>query len=979
MKIPLLSTVIAIAVAAGAQAGVLPVYVNNGTANSPQIDSTVFINNGIFNASSSLPFTTQDTLFFTNNGSMVGSDGFRFDYETATGHGQATNFVNNGSIEGTSLGLLKLALAGAGVALGVNAQVYSGYGSYIYVDAKNVDNSSGYLGVDSAGVISLSGTNVNLSYSGLRASSLPGASVTGGNNSIFIGFATTFGNVAGQSYLDDNEIYDIYGGIGTNQNFAGSGQLLKISNLFPQRTSTGRYAVLENGLTNIIPGLPNLGGGGNWAAYAYTNQLDATDIVVQVFFVNTNNSSQDPNFQVEAGFAANPNASTQLGKIAIAKFSLWDVDPITGNLFTNSAYVLDDLASITNAVYLTNLSDGISVRPSNLAVTFGKPLEWAGTNDAGNTPYSNSLLYNTNFLMSSVTNVYSAYSATVAESPSASPTYTSTDPSNYPGRIEVNAQNLDVSLLRLQSEGPVTITTVNLTNNSGAAALGTPTRIDSEFLNINMGSQKYPITIKGYVPTQVRRLNGTVAAWSATWTNYVNQTVGAGTTNATTNLINYVFFASVMDQSFQTVNPGQVLSFRLHSTDAEIQDSPFYVTEQIALDVTNFTVSGSLFVTFQTNLDASSCPKLRSLTISPTGEIGLIAGGSIVLGLNSGTGLSGSVLTGFTNTGLIEADSVQINAQSLINGGQITTLSGPVTLQTSIGKLDFGTIAAQGNVNLVGSDIKGQGVTIQAGGTYTTGTGFNTIFPGALNLSVTNDFEDGGAGAGNQWTVYGGFNLLVKPQTGDLLGTSITTISKQYGEVVTHTWAGLDLGANAAVSNNVVLGQLVLDGTTNGLFSGFIFGPVGTSNALYTAYLSFLDGATNLANLLINPGFVIYFGGSSLPVSDLTNAFPGQLVYVPGLGSGVSPSSLRSLASAGALGQGQSVLRVTGGPNSDSVLSWSALGQTSYEVLFSTNILGPWQTVFTGANNASITLPMQARYSPSNAPQGFYKVHQLLP
>jgi hypothetical protein len=281
----------------------------------------------------------------------------------------------------------------------------------------------------------------------------------------------------------------------------------------------------------------------------------------------------------------------------------------------------------------------------------------------------------------------------------------------------------------------------------------------------------------------------------------------------------------------------------------------------------------------------------------------------------------------------------------------------------------------------VGSDFKGQGVTIQSGGSFITAANADIIFPGSLNISVTNDFEDGGPSAGNVWTTYGGFNLLVKPAIGDLLGTTLTAMAAGYGEEVVSSWAGVDLGPNASVSNDVVLGGLYLD-SGNNPFGQYLFNPVGVSNALYTTFLGF-ENNVDLSWIQINPGLVIYFGGfsaSGVTIADLTNAFPGQLVYVPGLGASSSPFIRRSLASAGSLPQGQAIIRSTGGPNPNSVLSWAALGGASYQVQFATNLFGPWNTVFTGANNAEVTLPMQATFTPStNNPVGFYRVQQANP
>src|SRR5882672_8620967 len=63
-------------------------YINNGTVTfPPQIDATNFINNGSFDFSLNptvYPFDTSNTENFTNNGTMFGSVGFRFDTAPAS-------------------------------------------------------------------------------------------------------------------------------------------------------------------------------------------------------------------------------------------------------------------------------------------------------------------------------------------------------------------------------------------------------------------------------------------------------------------------------------------------------------------------------------------------------------------------------------------------------------------------------------------------------------------------------------------------------------------------------------------------------------------------------------------------------------------------------------------------------------------------------------------------------------------------------
>ena len=987
MKTPIISAVLSLIIALGVEAGVTPIYQNFGSVDSPQVDATVFANYGVLTygqttISGFLPFTTRDTYYYTNTGSMSGSDGFRFDLETTNGRGPATTFFNSGIIGASSIGLTSFSLSTT-FAVGAFNAIYAGYGSYILINADTI-KSSGNLTVDAAGVMQIQGNNVTLARSGLRTGPAPSQSSSSG-----FFFGSTFGELAPlQIYNDASQVTDIYGGIGTNATFSGNGPLLNLSNLFPPRSRTPRFQVLENGFTNTA----SLGGS-SMAAFAYTNIIDSSNFVVQVFFLNTNNSSGDSHFLVDGGFVNNPNASTQIGKIAVARFSVWDVDALTQLPFTNSVFFLDDLATITNAIYLTNsaffgfVGNGAPVRPSNMAVTWGAPPEYVSVSP-GNTVYTNSLLYTTNSAQASVTNVYSAYSASVSESPGNSLAAGSilgvgTDPTNLPARIEITAQNLDVTALRVRSIGPVTIKANNLTN-------GGPSRIDSQWINLNLGSTGAPLTVTNFVPQQIRRMSGTVAGWAATWTNYINQIVGAGT-NATTNVLTGVYYATIVDQSFSTLNSGSALHLALHSTTADIQDNPINITEGLLLDVTNLTVSGALVVAVQTNLDSSTCPKLQSLVIPSSGSIslggsansfffGFSAAGSVSLGYGS------TVLTNFSNLGTrvnnsglsgINADSIRIKSTALANSGVLTAGAGIIELRAALGKLDSGSsISAQGNVNIFGSEWKAQNSTLQAGGAYTDPlTGLNTTFPGALNIAVTNYLNGTGPAGLNTWTTYGGFNLVVLPQAGDMWGTLITTIAADFTEV-DHTWAGADYGPNVAgYTNNAALGQLTLQG---GNQSFFVFSGTGTANAMYVTNLTFSGQATNLAaELQINPNLTIYFADSNLKPQVLTN-FSSQLVYLPI--PGVNGVPLPIVTPPPPTVQPTTGIQLLNGGSFTPAISWTALPNAAYQVQFTTDLLGTWQTIYSTTNNSGISQPLQLNDGGATGiPIGFYRVQQIAP
>ena len=82
----LMSIVVVLGSLAVARAQPIPLYENFGVISfgttAPQIDALAFANYGTFSVFTLLPYDFQNTLSFTNTGTMAGSPGFQF--ETAS-------------------------------------------------------------------------------------------------------------------------------------------------------------------------------------------------------------------------------------------------------------------------------------------------------------------------------------------------------------------------------------------------------------------------------------------------------------------------------------------------------------------------------------------------------------------------------------------------------------------------------------------------------------------------------------------------------------------------------------------------------------------------------------------------------------------------------------------------------------------------------------------------------------------------------
>src|SRR5579862_5402544 len=152
MKRFIILAVLVAGLAARAFGQTTPIFQNFGSeGDNPQIDAIAFANYGSFSASSALPYDFQNTLYFTNRGTMTANPGFRF---ATASSGQppfkpAVSFVND--VNATIMALDSagsLTAAGSAGAFGSTAlgnfsnQIITP--SYVLVSADSIVNY-GYL------------------------------------------------------------------------------------------------------------------------------------------------------------------------------------------------------------------------------------------------------------------------------------------------------------------------------------------------------------------------------------------------------------------------------------------------------------------------------------------------------------------------------------------------------------------------------------------------------------------------------------------------------------------------------------------------------------------------------------------------------------------------------------------------------------------------------------------------------------------
>jgi hypothetical protein len=306
---------------------------------------------------------------------------------------------------------------------------------------------------------------------------------------------------------------------------------------------------------------------------------------------------------------------------------------------------------------------------------------------------------------------------------------------------------------------------------------------------------------------------------------------------------------------------------------------------------------------------------------------------------------------------------------------------------------------AGGDISITASNLKIRGSTAMAGLPVDP----NNPPAGAFNLTVTNSISDGGSDAGNVISMSDGFNMLIKPALGDLIGTTFVSTSAANQNIV-HVWAGQDRGPfPGGFTNNVAVGTLSL--STSPVGSVMTFTGAGTNNALYVDLLE-LNGdltANYATELLIDTNMMIYFANANVAPETLDGALNGRLRWVRSF-AGPNSSADVQLSNGTVIQVNSALLNSTtidsdgdGTANAfdpspfDGVLmnsvvtlskgtanvSWTAAAETVYTVQVA-NKMGnpvPWTTLLNYTNNATATGTVTIQdTSAGSSPVRFYRV-----
>jgi hypothetical protein len=811
----------------------------------PQVNATNFYNSGTWNIITATPFTTANTLNYTNVGTMNGSVGWEFDWgPTIAGQrSMSASFFNDsrGTIQAEDNYTFN------------PEDGYQYLASYLLISATNIVNQ-GVLDAGNAGEIVLNGENVNLQRSTLEIGAIAVQGSSNGSTNFTPDTAiydedwqqtNTFPDSSTAYAFDSSTIWSGASKPVISPTFYWDGLCEQVDapNFLEFSPTLADSTNVVASYTNIVVTNEDLS--------VTTNRIPAQDFR-QAVFVGTS----DPNILVADGFSrpASENISNKFQTVTVQLASA-----LTGN----SVYLADTLGSLTNRGLLLDLNVNTgnnplspcsdpTYRPANYLMS-RYPLTLGSSSFSP--PPTNFLYDPATFSNRVVQADYSAYEAYVDDL-SRNPTGAAL--TNLPGRITINATNLDLTKATLYSQGAeITVRADNFEGSTGAV-------VECQNLSFNLGMTSAPgiVNVTNLVSyTSVPGMHGTVAAWSAVWTNglftvftnYSQITNASGpptlTNTVFTNVTELDFHALLVDATGLSASVPVTVQDLILQTNTIISDS-MNVVGTFLFNGQSLTLQGALNLSGNVeSWNNSVAPSLLyftnngSLSVPQDAHFGDDRLTNYAAFVNNG-----NITVGGSET--INSDFYQSSGHESAPGGYFVT--------ATIGKIEnAGITTSGGDIDFATTSLKLDNSTLSAGGAL------NFYVPNPTNTSL----YDSGGSANNSLTCGNGFNLSpFKPRTGDLLGTTLT--SQAYnGAEVDSVWAGENRGvASTGYSNNVALGTLLLSPQGSSAFPPlFHFSGTGTNNALYVDLLD-LSQITNLEDMVAtDPNLVIYYAAAKLP------------------------------------------------------------------------------------------------------------------
>lgn len=628
--------------------------------NPPQIDALSFANYGTFSVFTLVPYDTQNTLNFTNRGTMIGNPGFEFDTAFTTGaRKRAANFVNQ---------------RGATVDAG----------THLRINATNVLNQ-GTLEVGGAGLLSIQGERVDLSRGVLLIPSDSGG----------IGFPPAFPDT-GTNFFPEPGVTDLYWGAGET-NIATQDIVDFLETPIHWVTNAGFFAGGQLTFFGLNPFTT--------FAFTFTNSIGSgtnTTFIAQIALIDLGDTNMVPVARFEEGYHP-------FLRLVNMGFSSSRTN-VMGDLETSHIFLSDGLAALTNTIMSTNLDTFpiYTYRPYAYSLTRSDLSDFG---DPGNAPFSFDYIYNEEYASSIVTNLYAAYSAEISDQLVELPQVPDVGSDQLPGRINVTADSLNLNHTRIQGRSLTKIQTKHL---EGSVNLN----IEGQRLSYGLGSTNGNLRVQNMVKPFVARFFGEMRAYSAYYTNYFQLITTNQVTDPTdptiiteelaTNSFPFIIHLSMMQADMNTISPVFVDELFLTSTNMSVFDV-FNITNGFNATGRSLTIEPSGSLSFSLGLqDWRSTNSPNVLNFTNRGSV--FAVNNINLGQDRPLPFDSIV-----NQGTLTAASLDFRAKEFHNNGAISSTSGRIRIAADDATLDTGVSESASDTVWTGGGFKLRNYEVNSG------------------------------------------------------------------------------------------------------------------------------------------------------------------------------------------------------------------------------------------------------------------------
>ena len=677
----------------------------------------------------------------------------------------------------------------------------------------------------------------------------------------------------------------------------------------------------------------------HFRVFCWTNQANLTNKVVEVAFVRV----PDTNVWVDVSWVPGPSFPDNQQMIAFIRLSTFGTNAISLLSETNSLIIVDSFAADPANQLLNNVDYERRFQPTNIFMVRGfnenvtRPLGFATNadffpeiftqwiDDENGFPAPGVTMTN-GALVGATTNSYSTYAARVDSLPSKVPVgldafsffdifsgglFFGPDSealpqasfTNFSGRVAIDAKNLNLNRARLQARGVLSVRTDNLVDSRNAA-------LEAPIISLDLNSPN-PIVVQNFIKGRVSRLGGQVAVLSLSFSNFftaTNAAVGGGTAIDTdgdgtpdscdadgdgvadspgdcptdagggdTNF-NVFYHVTVVDTTLKAIQDQFLDKLVVRSKEVTLVDNA-NVQKKFLIESEKITIEGAVVgqngADSIANFSKANFPNVKELNVTgPNGSLqfsGLADVGSDRVG----------GITKLSNSGLVTASSLNVQAAEIQSAGSFSAFGGQLTVNADkLTSTADSRLTGRFEVNVAGQDV-------QLAGEIGSPRGY-------VNLAAQNILTDGGAGNGVTIISGLGTSVTTLPTTSDLLNSTVRTTVATVAEAE-HVWAGKDLGATeAGFRNNLAIGTLSLDA---GNLSTLTFRGTTGGNALYCRVLELSDAVIGALEdtLNVEPSLTIYYSATSPNIDPaVLDGFVtlggGKLVYVPAVtGDAVTP------------------------------------------------------------------------------------------